>query len=215
MLCQACLHCIRKIQIKKNIFKTINNILSYIFAFACNLCYNQHDKKGLIMFEKAKTRVKTLQGMKKLHEDLSKLGEIPQGKDIYDYAIKFFNIITKFQDNFTVNQDMFPKTSKSAGTLAKHIENAGRQQYGWVRSKRGEEVTMDNLYLGDTHGIWTNTASKFYNEKNEEVQKIIQSQLKNFISSHRKPMLELLKELTINNKPNPLMEKIFSNNKQK
>lgn len=167
------------------------------------------------MFKKAKTKIEILQELKKMHKELNALGPIPRGKAVYDYAVKFFNIITSFQDKFALNKDMFPKSLKSADILAKHINNAGRQEYGWVRAKRGELVTLHNLYLGDIYGIWTNTAAFFKESNDNDIQQIIQNQLHGFISSHREPMLALLSDIVENNKPNPLMQKLVVTSKQK
>lgn len=167
------------------------------------------------MFKKAKTKLEILQELKKMRKELSAMGPVPRGKDIYDYAVNFFNIITSFQDRFALNKDMFPKTLKSADVLAKHINNAGRQEYGWVRAKRGEPVTLHNLYLGDVYGIWTNTAAAFKESKDSDVQQIIYNQLYSFISSHREPMLKLLSDILDNNKVNPILEKALSTSKQK
>ena len=169
-----------------------------------------YEEKEIIMFEKAKTKVEILQELRKMQKELNDLGPIPRGKEVYDYAVKFFNIIVSFQDKFALNKDMFPKTIKSADILAKHIRNAGRQQSGWVRAQRGEKVTLHNLYLGDVYGIWTNTAAFFKESKQNDVQQIIQNQIHSFISSHREPMLGLLSDILNNNKMNPLAVKLFS-----
>lgn len=172
-------------------------------------------RKEIIMFNKAKTKIEILQELKKMHKELKSLGPIPRGKDIYDYSVKFFNIIVSFQDKFALNKDMFPKSIKSADVLTKHINNAGRQEYGWVRARRGETVTLHNLYLGNVYGIWTKPAAYFKESKENDVQQIIQNQLHSFISSHRDPMLELLSDILDNNKVNPILEKALSTSKQK
>ena len=69
------------------------------------------------MFKKAINKVETMNQLEQMQKELSKLGPVPNGKEIYDYAVKFFNVIAKFQDNFALNIDMFPKTVKSAETL--------------------------------------------------------------------------------------------------
>lgn len=165
-------------------------------------------KKGDKMFKKAINKVETMNQLEQMQKELSKLGPVPNGKEIYDYAVKFFNIIVKFQDNFALNVDMFPKTVKSADTLRLHITNAGRNEYGWVRAKRGEPVTLHNLYLGNVYGIWTGTAASFKESSDKDTQQIIQNQIKSFINSHREPMINLISEvLQKNNKPDNILVK--------
>lgn len=160
------------------------------------------------MFKKAINKVETMNQLEQMQKELSKLGPVPNGKEVYDYAVKFFNIIVKFQDNFALNIDMFPKTVKSAETLRLHITNAGRNEYGWVRAKRGEPVTLHNLYLGNVFGIWTNTAAFFKESSEKDVQQIIQNQIKSFVNSHREPMINLISEvLQKNNKPDNFLVK--------
>lgn len=160
------------------------------------------------MFKKAINKVETMNQLEQMQKELSKLGPVPNGKEIYDYAVKFFNIIAKFQDNFALNIDMFPKTVKSAETLRMHIINAGRDEYGWVRAKRGEPVTLHNLYLGNVYGIWTGTAASFKESSDKDTQQIIQNQIKSFINSHREPMINLISEvLQKNNKPDNILVK--------
>ena len=160
------------------------------------------------MFKKAINKVETMNQLEQMQKELSKLGPVPSGKEIYDYAVKFFNVIVKFQDNFALNIDMFPKTVKSAETLRMHIINAGRDEYGWVRAKRGEPVTLHNLYLGYVYGIWTGTAASFKESSDKDTQQIIQNQIKSFINSHREPMINLISEvLQKNNKPDNILVK--------
>lgn len=164
--------------------------------------------KGDVMFKKAVNKVETMNQLEQMRKDLSKLGPVPNGKEIYDYAVAFFNIIVKFQDKFALNADMFPKTVKSTETLKLHITNAGRNEYGWVRAKRGEPVTLHNLYLGNVSGIWTGTAASFKETSDKDTQQIIQNQIRSFVNSHREPMINLISEvLRKNNKPDNILVK--------
>ena len=149
---------------------------------------------------KAVTKVQTMDALLDMQKKLQKLGPIPNGKDIYDYAIKFFNIIVEFQDKYAVDIETFSKTTEDAEALAKHIKNSGRDEYGWVRAPRGESVTLHNLYLGNIYGIWTNTAACFKESKDSDVQKIIQMQLRGFIQSHREPMIKYISSVLGGNK---------------
>ena len=164
-------------------------------------------------FKQATDKVVLMESLYTLKKDLQKLGPIPNGKDVYDYGVKFFNIIASFQDNNTVDIDFFKNTTEEAQILAKHINNAGRNEYGWVRAQRGEPVTLHNLYLGNVYGLWTNTAAFWKERPEKDVQAIIQNQLSGFIKSHREPMMELIsKVLKGNKKPdNFIVKKMYQN----
>ncbi len=159
------------------------------------------------LFKRASSKLELMTDLEKLKEQLVKLGPIPSGKAVYDYGVKFFNIIANFQDAHALDK----KTLESFKTpemvdVAKHIQNAGRQEYGWVRAQRGEPVTLHNLYLGNVYGIWTKTAAFFKEYKESDVQTIIQNQLSSFIKSHREPMIELLNKISLNEKkPNKVL----------
>lgn len=157
------------------------------------------------MFKKAQDKVRTMDVLQTMRDQLVKLGEPPRGTAVYDYAVRFFNIIVDFQDNFVLG-DKFPKSQDAEKALATHIRNAGRNQYGWVRAEDGERVTLNNLYLGNISGIWTSTAAKFKASTDADVQKIIQSQVSSFIKSHRESMIARIAEvLQKNPRPNSLV----------
>lgn len=169
-------------------------------------------KGGAIMaFEDSKKKVELMDALQDLRSSLKALGSIPNDMRIYDYAIHFFNIIATFNDKYSVSKNTFKRESEKATLLAKHLGNAGRCSYGWVRSKKGEEVTLDNLYLGNVYGIWTKPARVFKDMPNDKyVQHAIQGQLYGFIESHRKPMIDLIDNILNNEeKPNGLMFRIF------
>ncbi len=170
------------------------------------------------MFKKAENKLTIMQNLQKLRQDLINLGEIPADIAVYDYGVRFFNIIAKFQDaNMLDTKTINMFKSPEMKTITTHIERAGRDIYGWVRSERGEDVTLDNLYLGNVAGIWTFAARKFKEMPNDKyVQDNIQYQLSSFIKSHRQPMIELL--AAIQNKeqaPNRFLTMFAQNSKVK
>lgn len=163
-------------------------------------------------FEKSKKKVQTLNALIDMQQALRTLGNIPDDMRIYDYAVHFFNIIAQFQDkNFNLSILTNDKNKDSISVLAKHISNAGRDKYGWVRAAKGTPVTLDNLYLGDIAGIWTFPAAKFKAMPEDKyVQDNIQDQLRRFIRSHREPMMKLIGEITRDTKrPNNIFFRIF------
>ncbi len=165
--------------------------------------------------QKATKKLALMESLDKLKKDLQKLGPVPAGKDVYDYGVKFFNIIASFQDANAIDVEMFKDTTEDAEDLALHIENAGRQEYGWVRAQRGEPVTLHNLYLGNVYGLWTKTAAFWKEQPEKDIQAIIQHQLSSFIESHREPMIKLItKVLADNKKPdNFIVKKVYERSK--
>jgi len=84
--------------------------------------------------------------------------------------IKLFNEVSRLQD------EDFPQElasvrwlsrdkRKARGSLIIEIKIAGRNMYKMNRTKKGETVTADNVFLGDLFGLWTKPAS--YWLKNE------------------------------------------------
>ena len=163
-------------------------------------------------FEKSTRKVQLLNDLDEMYTSLRMLGEIPKDIRIYDYSVHFFNIIARFQDKgYDISMLANDKNKDAIKLLGAHIKNAGRQQYGWVRAKEGQPVTLDNLYLGDIAGIWTNTASKFKSIPDDKyVQDNIQGQLRVFIKSHREQMIELIGKITRTaKKPGNIFFRVF------
>lgn len=163
-------------------------------------------------FEKSTKKIQLLDDLKNMQQSLRMLGNIPNDIRIYDYAVHFFNIIAQFQDKYPdISILKNDKNQDTIEVLQKHLKNAGRNPYGWVRASKGKPVTLDNLYLGDIAGIWTFPAAKFKDMPNDKyVQENIQDQLSGFIKSHREPMINLLgKLLHDTQKPNNIFLRIF------
>lgn len=168
--------------------------------------------------EKAAANLKLQDALKRLLNDLNALGALPgnvECKDIYDpyfggnrklpvpkdtamydYALSFFNIIARFQDSDIMKNELLAD-NKSFEILKKHISNAGRNSYGWVRSERGQPVTADNVFLGDVYGIWTKPMRTFKEMPDDEwLQWVIQEyQLRGFLRSHIEPMKQILADI--------------------
>lgn len=43
--------------------------------------------------QKATTKLALMDSMDQLKKDLQNLGPVPNGKEVYDYGVKFFNIV--------------------------------------------------------------------------------------------------------------------------
>lgn len=65
--------------------------------------------------------------------------------------------------------DIHPQAVSYLEELTSVICTYGRQEYGMNRTRPGEQVTEDDVYLGDTHGCWTEPVSSLM-EKKETLQ---------------------------------------------
>lgn len=93
-----------------------------------------------------------------------------QGIDNYVKAIvELFKVISPILDQGGFIEEISKLERRSKGKYAKQIEalhslhyqlyNSGRDIYGMNRTKNGEEVTADKVFLGNCYGIWTITAA--------------------------------------------------------
>ncbi len=135
--------------------------------------------------------------------------------------VEFFNYVSRFQDEnklkeaekclragkypFGPAKEEFGELITKIAALQKHIKQAGRHEYGWNRTKPGEAVTLDNVYLGNVHGLSTHPArfwlgaddpydAALYGES-LTVREVIERQALNFMQSHVNPMLTLMNEI--------------------
>ncbi len=60
----------------------------------------------------------------------------------------------------------YDTTIEQLRKLQSLFEQSGRNPYGWNRTKPGEDVTEQNVYLGNVFGIWTLTIAKFREDQN-------------------------------------------------
>ena len=83
--------------------------------------------------------------------------------------IELFRVISPLQDTGGFSQTVSKLQEKNYGqidtaiaaleSLQKHFKNAGRNEYGINRTKKGEAITAANVWLGDVFGIWTKSAA--------------------------------------------------------
>ena len=130
---------------------------------------------------------------------------IPTDFSLYDYAIKFFNIIAKFQDSNILKPNLLADKT-SFNELSAHITNSGRCYCGWVRAKPGETVTEENVFLGDVFGLYTLPIKRFKECVNDPktadrdwINWAVQIyQLQNFLKSHVEPTKALITTILFN-----------------
>ncbi|TSD03155.1 MAG: hypothetical protein Athens071416_216 [Parcubacteria group bacterium Athens0714_16] len=94
--------------------------------------------------------------------------------------VRLFQVISPVQDSGGFSQTLSVLQAKNYGQLTetigaleilqKHINNAGRSPYGMNQTKKGQEVTAADVFLGDVFGIWTKPAS-YWLSKQDELKK--------------------------------------------
>jgi len=95
--------------------------------------------------------------------------------------IRLFQVISPIQDAGGFSSTLQQIKSKDYGqvspiviealeTLQKHFENAGRCQFGINRTKSGQPVTADDVWLGNVFGLWTKTAA-YWLSREEDLKK--------------------------------------------
>lgn len=114
--------------------------------------------------------------------------------------VKLFQVISPIQDAGGVTKLISVLKKKNYGQLDQKIEaleilqlhfnTAGRDQYGLNRTKVGEEVTFNNVFLGNVDGIWTKTAAYWLEHREARID----AQARTFADSH---VVEILKQLAL------------------
>lgn len=119
--------------------------------------------------------------------------------------IKLFQVISALQDasgfkktvdKLNGSKKYFPQL-EAVMILQTHIEKAGRCPYGMNRTHKGEEVTADNVFLGDIDGLWTKTASFWLARERDGAWGCISCQAGNFVKSHVDGILKQIVVLRI------------------
>lgn len=156
------------------------------------------------MFEnfKAKKAIEAIApALKELDQKLAAVEATP---DPIDRLVKYFNAVAPLCDkpedlNAAVAAaqkagSKYTETAAALRDLQVHVQQSGRDPYGWNRTERGETVTGDNVYLGNVFGRFTKTASYWQRSFNQdhphadEDRQIISGQAKGFVESHAPKM---------------------------
>lgn len=149
--------------------------------------------------------------MTELREQLPCLVALKQGlrtldemRDGVQSITPFFNLISPFHDEqplALVIERLKQKNRRGQyhwmidplEQLSAHFVIAGRDRFGWNRTQTGEEVTEDNVFLGDIDGYWTKTVSYIKTQKDDAEYYVTMSrQAKEFIQSHTTPMIQII-----------------------
>lgn len=106
---------------------------------------------------------------------------IQQMPNKIEAIVRLFQVISPIQDaggfSGTLQQikskdygQISPIVVEALKALQKHFESAGRCQFGINRTKIGQPVTADDVWLGNVFGLWTKTAA-YWLSREEELKK--------------------------------------------
>lgn len=128
--------------------------------------------------------------LEKIQPELLKLekaiGEVAKKQNKVEAIVLLFQTISPLHDSnpFAATEAKIRKKSKNKKqlealqTLNQHFINAGRSEYGLNRTKKGEEVTADKVYLGGISGLFTKPAS-YWLANQEKLQQENRSDVSN------------------------------------
>lgn len=131
--------------------------------------------------------------LERLKQELYLLGQIPrEEKAVLEYAVRFFNIVSEFQDSGTIDNEP-RKFSREVAELNVHIQNSGRCQHGVNRTVKGEKVNLYNTFWGGVYGLYTQTSAEWL--KGGSAGKVVKLQVRPFLESHVQCMMDLCTQL--------------------
>ncbi len=99
------------------------------------------------------------------------------GSDPLNRLVGFFDAVSKWHDRGLndvielfeqVNYGQYDGVIDRLQILQAHLVAAGRDEYGWNRTKYGETVTADKVFLGNICGLFTHPISFWATRKDEE-----------------------------------------------
>jgi len=141
------------------------------------------------------------------------------GGDPLNRIVEFFDAVSKWHDRGLndvievfeeVNYGQYDGVLENLRTLQLHFVRAGRNECGWNRTKYGETVTSDKVFLGDICGLFTHPVSFWATRKDEEKggwgffsmlnsslnpYDVVSIQAQDFIVSHAPYMIDAINAL--------------------
>lgn len=140
-----------------------------------------------------------------------------ESRDPLTEIVHFFDTVSRWHDRGIgdliaafeeVNYGQYDAVLEKLRTLQKHFENAGRCEYGWNRTKRGETVVADQVFLGNIYGLFTHPVPFWQQRKDEKkggwgfsgmdnlnAYDVVSQQARQFMTSHTSPMIAILNDL--------------------
>lgn len=135
-----------------------------------------------------------------LKKNLEKVKEMT---DPFDQLLYFFQSVSPWQDRFmdrcrsTAYRD--PESLSSLEVLFLHLYRSGRG--GMNRTKPGEIITPDDIWLGNIYGLFTKNMRhwdqyRFSDAKQDQDSfQITQNQARDFVGSHLTPLIDLIDQI--------------------
>ena len=140
-----------------------------------------------------------------------------ESRDPLTEIVHFFDTVSRWHDRGIgdliaafeeVNYGPYDEVLEKLRALQKYFENAGRDEYGWNRTKCGETVTADKVFLGNIYGLFTHPVPFWKQRKDEKkggwgfsgmehlnAYDVVSQQARQFITSHTGPMVAILDDL--------------------
>lgn len=98
-----------------------------------------------------------------------------------ELIVDFFDAVSKAQDTLPLDDILvavteadrrakgkYVRTLGNLHTLRIHLTRAGRDSYGMNRTKRGQRVTANDVYLGNVSGYITKTAAYVNGQRHQD-----------------------------------------------
>jgi hypothetical protein len=155
--------------------------------------------------------------MPELRQLRQALRRASESRDPLTEIVYFFDTVSKWHDRGIsdliaafekVNYGQYDEVLKKLNTLQRHFVNAGRCEYGWNRTRRGETVTADKVFLGNIYGLFTHPVSFWKQRKDEKkggwgypgmenlnAYDVVSRQAREFMTSHARSMIAIINDL--------------------
>ena len=156
--------------------------------------------------------------LRQLRRDLQRASE---SRDQLTEIVHFFDTVSRWHDRGIgdliaafeeVNYGQYDVVLLELRMLQGHFEDAGRDDYGWNRTKRGETVMADKVFLGNIYGLFTHPIPFWKQMKDDPKDAwrgtiwgdelkgcnsydVVSEQARKFMASHTGPMVAILNNL--------------------
>ena len=154
----------------------------------------------------------------RLRTDLRRIRDYSPYRPL-DAIVEFFNVVSQWHDRQQeigqsilalqeVNHGQYEELISQLQLLRNHACSAGRDAYGWNRTKKDEVVTDDKVFLGNIFGLFTLPVSKWKQGKDEEKggwgfsgmehlspYDVVSNQALKFMRSHIQPICDIIDQL--------------------
>ena len=135
--------------------------------------------------------------------------------DALSGIVSFFSITSRWHDRglldlierfSQVNDGQYDEIIGKLTTLHYQFVRAGRDEFGWNRTKHGEEVVPDKVYLGNIYGLFTHPVpvwqegkdkpkSSWPGVRDSNPYEVVSAQARNFVQNHAPVMAQRAREL--------------------